>query len=176
MPIFSGTFLGFWPAGNGKFKLIRIHDGTQEHRVKLPKYMRAGLRRELVVGMGVKVAARWHDQEWQATDIRLFPAVAPLGAPANPNPCVTATQPACRVEVCHKGNCRKQGSMQLWQQLGDIIQGQGWQEWVFLEASGCQKACKQAPNVRINGQPYHQAQVHTLIPELAARVKQVTQT
>ena len=173
MPIFSGTFLGFWPAGNGKLKFIRIHDGTQEHRVKLPKYMRAGLRRELAVGMEVKVAVRWHDQEWQATDILLFPALAPLGT--LPTPRMTATKPACRVEVCHKRNCRKQGSMQLWQQLGEIIQGQGWQEWVFLEVSGCQKACKQAPNVRINGQTYHQAQVHTLIPELAAWVQQATQ-
>ncbi len=172
MLILTGTFVGFWPSGKGKLKFIRIQDGAQEHRVKLPKYMRAGLMRELVTGMGVKVAVRWHDHEWQATDILLFPVVAnPLPAPTQS---MRTTQPACRVEVCQKGNCRKQGSMQLWQALGDIIRAQGWQEWVFLEASGCQKACQHGPNVRINGQTYHHMQVQHLIPELAARVQQAT--
>ncbi len=174
MQILTGVFVGFWPSGKGKLKFIRIQDGQQEYQVKLPKYMRAGLMRELVVGMGVKVAVRWHDHAWQATDIVLFSGAESLVSPPTLAQSMAATHPPCRVEICQKGNCRKQGGVQLLQELGDIVRAQGWEEWVFVEGSGCQKACKSAPNVRINGQPYHRAQVHTLIPELRVQVQQTT--
>ncbi|MEN9216761.1 MAG: (2Fe-2S) ferredoxin domain-containing protein [Gloeomargarita sp. HHBFW_bins_162] len=173
MQILTGTFVGFLPSGKGKLKFIRIRDGEQEHQVKLPKYMRAGLMRELVVGMGVKVAVRWHDHSWEATDILLFSGVEPLVSAANLVQSMVATQPACRVEVCQKGSCRKQGSMQLLQELGEMVREQGWEEWVFVEGSGCQKACKQGPNVRINGQMHHRVEVATLMPRLAEQVERV---
>ncbi|APB33882.1 hypothetical protein GlitD10_1559 [Gloeomargarita lithophora Alchichica-D10] len=173
MQILTGTFVGFWPTGKGKLKFIRLRDGEQEHQVKLPKYMRAGLMRELVVGMGVKVAVRWHDHSWQATDIILFPGVELLVSPPALAKSMAATQPACRVEVCQKGNCRQQGGGELLQELGEMIRAQGWEEWVFLAGSGCQKACKQGPNVRINGHIIHHAEAQTLLPRLAAQVQQV---
>lgn len=173
MQILTGTFIGFWPSGKGKLKFIRIRDGEQEHQVKLPKYMRAGLMRELVVGMGVKVAVRWHDHGWEATDILLFSGMEPLVSPPTLVKSMAATQPACRVEVCQKGSCRKQGSVQLLQEISEMVRAQGWEEWVFWEGSGCQKACKQGPNVRINGHIHHRVQTHDLMPRLAAQVQQV---
>lgn len=174
MQILTGAFVGYWPSGKGKLKFIRIQDGQQEHQVKLPKYMRAGLMRELVLGMGVKVAVRWHDQGWQATDIVLFPVTESAVCPPTLTQSMASTQAACRVEVCQKGSCRKQGGGQLLQELGQMVRERGWEEWVFVEASGCQKACKCAPNVRINGQMYHQVQAHTLIPQLAAQIQRAT--
>jgi hypothetical protein len=174
MEIFTGVFVGFWPSSKGKLKFIRIQDGAQEYQVKLPKYMRAGLMRELVVGMGVKVAVRWHDHSWQATDIILFSGTESLVSPPTLAQSMAATHPPCRVEVCQKGNCRKQGGVQLLQELSEMVRAQGWEEWVFVEGSGCQKACKTAPNVRINGHNYHRAQVATLMPELRVQVQRIT--
>lgn len=87
MRILSGVFTGFWPSAKGKLKYIRIHDGAQEYPVKLPKYLRAGLLRELQPGMAVKVAVRWHAGGWQATDILIFAPAEPLTVTVPPVAC-----------------------------------------------------------------------------------------
>ncbi|MCS7226878.1 MAG: (2Fe-2S) ferredoxin domain-containing protein [Gloeomargarita sp. SKYB31] len=169
MQILTGTFVGFWPSAKGKLKYIRITDGAQEYQVKLPKYMRAGLARELQPGMGVKVAVRWHEGGWQATDILLFRATEPFVGPT-----LQMTTPACRVQVCQKGSCRKQGSLALLQELSEKVRERGWDEWVFVEGSGCQNACKHGPNVCIDGRTLHHAQVSDVLVQLAQRLPQTT--
>lgn len=58
------------------------------------------------------------------------------------------------------------------QELGEKVRQRGWDEWVFVEASGCQKACKYGPNVCIDGQMVHRAQVADVLAYLAQRVSQ----
>jgi (2Fe-2S) ferredoxin len=55
----------------------------------------------------------------------------------------------CRLQICTKGSCRKRGAKQLQHQLETWVQEQGLGDRVSVEATGCLKACKQGPNVRL---------------------------
>jgi NADH:ubiquinone oxidoreductase subunit E len=60
------------------------------------------------------------------------------------------------MEVCTKGKCYKQGGRQLHSALQDAVDSDPDLSHVSIKATGCMKACKQGPNLRLpNGRMLH---------------------
>ncbi|MEM1369285.1 MAG: (2Fe-2S) ferredoxin domain-containing protein, partial [Cyanobacteria bacterium P01_H01_bin.15] len=62
----------------------------------------------------------------------------------------TSKIPVCKVQVCSKGTCRKRGSQAILSRLKQELKAVNYSNIeVHLETTGCQKACKQGPNIRV---------------------------
>lgn len=86
---------------------------------------------------------------------------------------VSPRRSAClRLQICNKGTCRKRGSAKLRQALEATIHDTPDLHSLTVETTGCLKACKKGPNLRIlpSGKVLHHLTpdaVPSLLPQLA---------
>lgn len=122
-------------------KYLQIgHQGSRV-RVKLAKHLRP-LLLQVQVGQWIRLGGqqeiKLEGQEktirYKATDLMLLQADQP---PAQP-------EPAQIIQICTKGSCRKQGSLDLLAALS-----QSCPAGVEVVPSGCLKNCKAGPNVAL---------------------------
>lgn len=170
--VLVGRYQGILRSPKGKAKGLWLCCGDQQYAVALPKYLRPMLVRELVPGCGLQVWALREDDGWRAVD--LMPLAGPLTA-ARP-PAVQSDSPdvapSPSIQICGKGQCRKQGSPALWRSLQTAIAANP-DVTVSVELVGCMKACKQGPNLRVTttGQVHHHvtpARARTVLEALAS--------
>lgn len=159
----------------GKIKGIILHTPEGSFDLKLPKYLRSMLVRELMPGSWVQVWAFPEDDRWRAINLIPWPddevprevketlaKLAPPATPGHPQP-ADAAAPVC-LQVCRKGKCFKQGSAHIFQVLQAEIDRNPALQHVSLEATGCMKACKQGPNVRVLSQQHSpQQKMHSRV-------------
>ncbi|NMF85675.1 (2Fe-2S) ferredoxin domain-containing protein [Nodosilinea sp. P-1105] len=153
--VLKGQYQGAYRSGKGKLKGLRLQAGTAEYTIKLPKYLRPMLVRELEPGDFIQVWAYPEDDIWRSVNILPLPEVEiaalknqdiPPVTPVAPQP--QAAQPLC-IEVCTKGKCCKQGSRHLWSLLQTEVKANPDLGHVSIKATGCLKACKHGPNLRV---------------------------
>jgi hypothetical protein len=166
--VLTGKYVGGLRSEKGKLKGLRLQADRQEWAVKLPKYLRPMLVRELVPETWVQVWAYPDGDRWHAVNVMPLlsppaadaiapippafteavppatPVAAPVATPAPPKP--------VRLQVCQKGKCCKQGSRELLRALQEQAAQDPALGHVVVEPTGCLKACKKGPNVRIAGQ------------------------
>jgi len=67
-----------------------------------------------------------------------------------------------QILICGKTDCWQKGGRELYQCLEQAIIDRGWSDQVRLQKTGCQKQCKQAPNLVImpTKQKFARATVH----------------
>lgn len=150
--VLKGQYLDAVRSEKGKLIGLRLHTPLGDCRIKLPKYLRPMLVRELMPGAFVQVWAYPEPGGWYAINILPLPAaeIAALGLSDRPAATASAAPTAC-VQVCRKGTCCRRGSGELWQALEREIAVNPALSHVSLEATGCLKACKQGPNLRLPG-------------------------
>jgi hypothetical protein len=155
--VLKGQYQGAFRSSKGKLKGLRLQAGTTEYTIKLPKYLRPILVRELEPGDFIQVWAYPEDDIWRSVNILPLPEVEIAAlktqnlqpvTPVEPLPRDQATQPLC-IEVCSKGKCHKQGSRQLWSLLQAEVEANPDLGHVSIKATGCLKACKHGPNLRV---------------------------
>ncbi len=145
----------------GKLKGLQLQSLEGCLIIKLPKYLRPMLVRELSPGDWIQVWAYPEGDRWQALDVLPWPeqevpdalrqAVPPLPSalvPASPREDSRPGAQVC-IQVCRKGKCFKQGGQQIWQALEAEVEANPDLQHIAIEATGCMKACKQGPNLRV---------------------------
>jgi len=164
--VLKGRYIEPYRSRKGKLKGLMLQVGTLTYCIKLPKYLRPMLVRELEVGAFVQVWGYPEDDIWRAINIFPFPEadLADLrhqGQDASPQPIPVAslgTNPAATsakqtdkrcIKVCQKGKCYKQGGKKIWKALQAEIDGNPDLQHISLKATGCMKACQKAPNLKV---------------------------
>jgi hypothetical protein len=162
--VLKGQYAGAYRSDKGKIKGLVLQAGPEEFTIKLPKYLRPMLVRELAPGEFVQVWAYPEGDRWRAVNILPLPEcesavlrqqwgdLAPAAELAPPQP-----QRMC-IEVCTKGKCYKQGGRQIHSALQAAVDGDPNLAHVAIKGTGCMKACKHGPNLRLpNGRMVNRA-------------------
>jgi hypothetical protein len=174
--VLKGQYAGAYRSDKGKIKGLMLQVGETEFTIKLPKYLRPMLVRELAPDDFVQVWAYPEGDRWRAINVLPLPEceaetlrqqwgdlppVAELPQPKQKRLCV---------EVCSKGKCFKQGGRQIYHELQAAIDSDPELSHVSVKATGCMKACKHGPNLRLpNGQMLHQATPAEALARLDAK-------
>ncbi|NER79131.1 MAG: (2Fe-2S) ferredoxin domain-containing protein [Leptolyngbya sp. SIO1D8] len=156
--VLKGQYMGAFRSSKGKLKGLLLRSGTGEHKVKLPKYLRPMLVRELAPESFIQIWAYPDEDIWRAINILPLPEAEisrlqqeiNLETPSKPQaqPQSSKSAGVC-IQVCRKGKCFKQGSKQIWSLLQAEVEANPALQHVSIEATGCMKACKKGPNLRI---------------------------
>jgi hypothetical protein len=159
--VLKGQYTGAYRSDKGKIKGLLLQVGAEEYAIKLPKYLRPMLVRELIPGEFVQVWAYLDDDRWRGINILPLPdgeadVLRQTWAAITPR-AVDQPQRLC-IKVCTKGKCYKQGGRQIHSALQEAVEGNPDLGHVAIKATGCMKACKQGPNLRLpNGRMLHRA-------------------
>ena len=165
--VLKGQYARAYRSDKGKIKGLLLLAGETEYTIKLPKYLRPMLLRELVPGEFVQVWAYAEDEHWRAINVMPLPeceaeTLRQQWGSRSPSPSsVIEAQPKQKrlcIEVCSKGKCFKQGGRKIYDELQDAVDGNPELAHVSVKATGCMNACKQGPNLRLpSGQMLHRA-------------------
>jgi NADH:ubiquinone oxidoreductase subunit E len=161
--ILKGQYLRPIRSKKGKLKGLELHAGEKTYAIKLPKYLRPMLTWELEPQCFVKVLAYPDHDTWQAVNLLPLSEAeaitlqaqwqnsAPQSVPDRDAPALTRPDKATSmcIQVCRKGKCYKQGGKHIWQILQAEVEANPDLQHVSIEATGCMKACKKGPNVRV---------------------------
>lgn len=170
--VLKGQYTGAWRSEKGKLKGLLLNTGDREYVIKLPKYLRPMLVRELMPNALIQVWVYPDGQIWRGINIlplsepeclALQSVLASTPAPVSP------PAPSVSIQVCSKGKCCKQGSQRIWQRLQAEVAANPQLQHVSVELTGCLKACKQGPNLRVlpGGQVLNQASTATALAVLS---------
>lgn len=153
-------FLGVILKDGYRIKYLRVAIATQEYRVKLPKELSQNFDPNLAVGSWLEIKGT------QALDCKkgILKLEASSFCNANPpNASLTGIvnteivnteraiakkkeKPAC-ILICQKSDCWQHGGKEVYQRLEEELRDRGLSDRVQLQKTGCQKQCKQAPNL-----------------------------
>ncbi|TVQ12978.1 MAG: (2Fe-2S) ferredoxin domain-containing protein [Leptolyngbya sp. DLM2.Bin27] len=174
--VLKGLYAGAYRSDKGKIKGLMLQVGETELTIKLPKYLRPMLVRELAPDDFVQVWAYPEGDRWRAINVLPLPEgeaktlrqqwgdLAPVAASPPPK------QKRLCVEVCSKGKCFKQGGRQIYNELQEAIDGNPELAHVSVKATSCMKACKHGPNLRLpSGQMLHRASPAEALARLNAK-------
>ncbi|MEO1095302.1 MAG: (2Fe-2S) ferredoxin domain-containing protein [Cyanobacteria bacterium J06638_28] len=172
--VLKGRYVGPFRSEKGKLKGLLLQSEQAQHAVKLPKYLRPILVRELVPEDFIQVWAYPDEGIWRGINVLPLPADEAKQLPPmvvthdRPQPKISASKPQVCLQVCRKGKCYKQGSQKIWQRLQAEVASNANLSHVSIEATGCMKACKQGPNIRLsNGKILHRVSTDAALATLA---------
>lgn len=160
--VLKGQYLRPWRSSKGKIKGLELQAGNTLYAIKLPKYLRPMLAWEVEPQAFVQVWAYPDDDIWRAINLLPLPEaeVAALQQQRSSDPPQGAEnenaakarsgedKPLC-IQVCRKGKCYKQGGQHIWKILQSEVESNPDLQHISIEATGCMKACKKGPNVRV---------------------------
>lgn len=149
--ILRGQFVDVLRSNKGKLKGLQLRSGDQDYQIKLAKYLRPMLVRELTLGMGVQVWAHFDGEVWRGFNVIPLAEAQPALS-HQPQPFVSpqlVKAAAVRIKVCGKGKCFKRGSKSLLKLLQSEVEANPNLQHVSIETSGCMKACKHGPNLQV---------------------------
>ena len=159
--VLKGQYTGVFRSSKGKLKGLLLRSSTGEHAVKLPKYLRPILVRELVPETFIQVWAYPDKDIWRAINVLPLPdaeipslqqelAELPQQQQTNiPGKANIPRKAKVLVQVCSKGKCFKQGGRHILQVLQTAVETNPELQHVSVEGTGCMKACKKGPNLRL---------------------------
>lgn len=156
--VLKGQYVGAYRSSKGKLKGLFLRVGDGDYTVKLPKYLRPMLVRELAPKTFIQVWAYPDEDIWRAINILPLPEAEIQNLPqaTNQDQAVVdqpQSQPSDQakvcIQVCRKGTCFKQGGKAIWLLLQAEVEANPDLQHVSIQATGCMKACKKGPNVRV---------------------------
>jgi hypothetical protein len=171
--VLKGQYAGAYRSDKGKLKGLMLQAGADEYIIKLPKYLRPMLVRELAPGEFVQVWAYPEGDRWRAVNILPLPdgetaTLRQQWGDLVPQASVTHPKRLC-IEVCTKGKCYKQGGRQIHSALEAAVEADPNLAHVAIKGTGCMKACKHGPNLRLpNGRMVHHADPANVLAQLGA--------
>ncbi|MGB3137867.1 MAG: (2Fe-2S) ferredoxin domain-containing protein [Nodosilinea sp.] len=172
--VLKGQYAGVYRSSKGKIKGMLLQAGEDKWTIKLPKYLRPMLVRELTSGEFVQVWAYPEADRWRAINVLPLPEneVETLKQQWSTTPAAKAQPKQKRlcIEVCTKGKCYKRGGRQLHSELQDAVEASPDLGHVAIKGTGCMNACKHGPNLRLpNGRMLHQATLDKALASLGAK-------
>ena len=158
--VLKGQFVDVLRSEKGKLKGIVLRTADQTYNIKLPKYLRPILVRELAPHAFVQVWAYPDENRWRGINIMpleepeaiaLRDAWGNFDSPVDvPSKASSRRQKTLCVQVCRKGKCFKQGGKQIMQALEAEIAANPELHHISVEGVGCMKACKKGPNIKLS--------------------------
>ncbi|MEM1369782.1 MAG: (2Fe-2S) ferredoxin domain-containing protein [Cyanobacteria bacterium P01_H01_bin.15] len=163
--VLKGQFTEVLRSPKGKIKGLQLRTATDTYAIKLPKYLRPMLVRELTLLDFVEVWAYPDEEKWRGINVAplpereasalraawevagIAPAIAPDSDHASP---ANAPLPPLRVQVCRKGKCAKRGGQEIIRALETAIAADPQLRNVSVVGVGCMKACKKGPNIKLS--------------------------
>ncbi len=163
--LLKGRYLEPYRSRKGKLKGLTLQISVTLYTIKLPKYLRPMLLREIAPGDFLEVWAYPDDGIWRAVNVLPMSAAEaerlqkawqasppePLGLPPSSDrrsQKSAAGEKKC-IQVCRKGACYKQGSKHIWSALQAEVERNPDLQHISIEATGCMKACKKGPNLKV---------------------------
>ena len=155
--VLKGQFVDVLRSKKGKLKGITLRTPAQEYAIKLPKYLRPVVVRELAPHAFVQVWAYPDDDQWRGINIlplaeaeaitlrNLWQELPPPATPAQAD-----SRPQLCVKVCSKGKCFKRGGRQILQTLQTEVAANPDLSHVSVKGVGCMSACKHGPNLQLS--------------------------
>jgi hypothetical protein len=163
--VLKGRYIEPYRSRKGKLKGVVLQVGEVAYRIKLPKYLRPLLVRELEPGVFIQVWAYPDEDIWRAINVlplpiseadilrlqwqKLSPKPAIVPSAATRSSTDTAPVKQQCIQVCRKGKCYKQGSKHIWSVLQAEVESNPDLQHISVEATGCMKACKKGPNLKV---------------------------
>jgi len=151
-------FLGVILKDGYRIKYLRVAIATQEYRVKLSKELSQNFDPDLAVGSWLQIKGT------QTLDRKKGILKLEASSFCNANPANTSRteivntettetaiakkkeKPAC-ILICQKSDCWQHGGKEVYQRLEEQLHDRGLSDRVQIQKTGCQKQCKQAPNL-----------------------------
>lgn len=168
--VLKGCYVEPYRSTKGKLKGLQLQIGEINYTVKLPKYLRPMLVRELAPNTFIQVWAYADDDIWRAVNVLPLSEEETAALKQHwqkypPEPMVVSTagtgstvqgesgkKPQVKkqcIQVCRKGKCYKQGSKHIWSVLQSEVENNPDLQHISIEATGCMKACKKGPNLKV---------------------------
>lgn len=147
----EGQFVEFVSEPGKLPKYIRVATSTEQHCIKLSKYIRGSVYAALQPGDWVQLfgeqkhKVKTGEQKLKAYQVTVTVPTqhkSIVEAPVAPAP----KTKAC-VMVCQKSSCRKRGADQVCQALTQSLRDRHLDDQVAIKGTGCMKQCKQGPCV-----------------------------
>ena len=160
---FQGQYLSVNLSSKGRLKSLELQLQDGSIWLDIPKYLGYSLHDRLQKGVDLQAWVRPQNAKGLQFKALMIVLGQPLtGAPLTrlkpinsdttiaPDPTLNTLAPEIQmIRVCTKGSCRKKGSLQLLQQLENQTQQQGLTDRIKVQAIGCLKQCKTAPNIQL---------------------------
>jgi hypothetical protein len=161
--VLKGQFIDVLRSEKGKLKGLVLRTAAQTYDIKVPKYLRPMLVRELAPHAFVQVWAYPDDDYWRGINIMPLEesdAIAlrtawegeepTAAAVASPAPTAAKSPQKLCVQVCRKGKCFKRGGKHILQTLQAEVAANPDLHHISVEGVGCMDACKKGPNLKLS--------------------------
>lgn len=162
--VLKGQFVEVLRSEKGKLKGIVLRTADNTYDIKLPKYLRPVLVRELAPHAFVQVWAYPDENRWRGINIMPLEECEAIALrdifhrdetsatnfpPIEKSSDKTEPPKKMCVQVCRKGKCFKQGGRRILETLqAEVAENPGLQH-ISVEGVGCMKACKKGPNLKL---------------------------
>lgn len=152
----EGEFLGFIRNSEAERKSLRMSVADREIQLKLSKELRQVVPEDWRPGDRIQVLAKTKvkgKREQPQLKVyrvdRLSCTLPSLGE--CPSLCSkSSSKPSSnKILICQKSGCLKRGGKTLYRELSEALSALNLQDRVKIETTGCQKRCKQAPNMTL---------------------------
>lgn len=160
-------FLGIIIKDGDRVKYLKVAISSQEYWVKLPKKLSQRFDLNLTDGSWLEIEGT---QTLDRQKVILKLKASSLRAANCPNselnhklkPKLKSTltsssgvhnvvekkkNKASCILICQKSDCWLQGGKEIYQSLEQELRDRGWSDRIQIQKTGCQKQCKQAPNL-----------------------------
>lgn len=154
--VLNGQYIAPLRSPSGKIKGLLLKTDSGEYRIEVPKYLRPILVRQLLPDSYMQVHVLSDGHTWRCIDILPLPESeteaierAFKASVSNSERSTQTSNSRTCIQVCTKGKCFKQGSLHLLRQLQEKVEANSELSHISIEGTGCMKACKQGPNLRV---------------------------
>ncbi len=165
-------FLGFILKDGYRVKYLKVAIASQEYWVKLPKELSQSFDQTLSIGSWLKIeGSQTRDRKkgilkLEASSFSLVNAPndelnsklegklggkleTSLSHTADAQPVEKRKNKSACILICQKSDCWQRGGKEVYQRLEAELHERGLSDRVQIQKTGCQKQCKQAPNLVI---------------------------
>ncbi len=155
-------FLGVILKDGYRIKYVRVAIDALIYWVKLPKELSQSFDPNLAVGSWLEINGtqqldhktgilKLEASSFSLTNAPSLPSSAlsqTVNAEINAEMAITKKKPkpAC-ILICQKSDCWQRGGREIYQRMEDGLRDRGLSDQVQIQKTGCQKQCKQAPNL-----------------------------
>lgn len=157
-------FLGVILKDGDRVKYLKVAIASQEYRVKLPKELSQSFDQKLSIGSWLEIeGSQTLDRKkgilkLEASSFsvvnapnrelnKLEPSLT-QSADSQPVADKNKNKAPC-ILICQKSDCWQHGGKEVYQKLEQELRDRGLSDRVQIQKTGCQKQCKQAPNLVI---------------------------
>ncbi|MCY7331826.1 MAG: (2Fe-2S) ferredoxin domain-containing protein [Pseudanabaena sp. CAN_BIN31] len=157
-------FLGVILKDGDRVKYLKVAIASQEYRVKLPKALSQSFDQKLSIGSWLKIegsqtldrkkgilkleASSFSVVNAPNSELNKLEPSLTQSADSQPVADKNKNKAPC-ILICQKSDCWQHGGKEVYQKLEQELRDRGLSDRVQIQKTGCQKQCKQAPNLVI---------------------------